>query len=195
MPQRNRTAQPATYDDLLKVPDHLVAEIIDGELFTSPRPAPRHADASSGLSGLLRGPFDRGRGGPGGWRILAEPELHLGPQIVVPDIAGWRRERLPSLPQEAFFSVSPDWICEVVSPSTAALDRVKKLAIYARENVSHAWIVDPLAQTLEVMRLDRGRWAIVGTWAGDATVRAEPFDAIDCDLTLLWDEPPPAAQR
>jgi Uma2 family endonuclease len=191
MPHSRRTARPATYDDLLKVPDHLVAEIVDGELFTSPRPAPRHADASSGLGGALRGPFDRGRGGPGGWRILDEPELHLGRDVVVPDLAGWRRERLPSLPDEAYVSVPPDWICEVVSPSTVALDRVRKLAIYAREQVSHAWIIDPLAQTLEVLRLENARWTIVGTWDAEATVCVEPFEALEWDLTLLWDQPPP----
>lgn len=181
----------ATYEDLLAVPDHLVAEILDGELYTSPRPAPRHADASTGLGGALRGPFDRGRGGPGGWRILSEPELHLGPDVIVPDLAGWRRERLPQLPAEAYFPTAPDWVCEVVSPSTAAIDRVKKLAIYARESVSHAWLVDPIAQTVEVFRLDAGRWTLVGTWAGTDLVRAEPFEALDLDLTLLWDVPAP----
>lgn len=180
----------ATYEDLLAVPDHLVAEILDGELYTSPRPAPRHADASTGLGGALRGPFDRGRGGPGGWRILSEPELHLGPDVIVPDLAGWRRERLPQLPAEAYFPTAPDWVCEVVSPSTAAIDRVKKLAIYARESVSHAWLVDPIAQTVEAFRLDAGRWTLVGTWAGTDIVRAEPFEALDLDLTLLWDAPP-----
>jgi Uma2 family endonuclease len=179
----------ATYEDLLAVPDHLVAEILDGELYTSPRPAPRHADASTGLGGALRGPFDRGRGGPGGWRILGEPELHLGRDVIVPDLAGWRRERLPRLPDEAHFSMAPDWVCEVLSPSTAAIDRVKKLTIYARESVSHVWLVDPLAQTLEVLRLDAGRWTLVGTWAGAESIRAEPFDALDLDLTLLWDDP------
>lgn len=174
------------------MPDTLVAEILDGELYMSPRPAPRHADASSGLGGALRGPFDRGRGGPGGWRILDEPELHLGNDVVVPDLAGWRRERMPRLPEEAYFPIAPDWICEVLSPSTAAMDRVKKLTIYAREDVPHAWFVDPLAQTLEVLRLEAGRWTIVSTWAGASIVRAEPFEALDLDLTLLWDEPPPA---
>jgi Uma2 family endonuclease len=183
--------RPATYDDLLALPDHVVGEIVDGELYVSPRPAPRHADASSGLGGVLRGPFDRGRGGPGGWRILDEPELHLGRDVVVPDLAGWRRERLPLLPSEAFFSIAPDWVCEVVSPSTAALDRVKKLAIYAREQVSHAWIVDPLAQVLEVLRLEAGRWVIVGTWSASDDLRAEPFADVTWDLTLLWDQPPP----
>lgn len=179
----------ATYEDLLAVPDHLVAEILDGDLYTSPRPAPRHADASSGLGGALRGPFDRGRGGPGGWRILYEPELHLGRDVIVPDLAGWRRERLPHIPAEAHIAIAPDWVCEVLSPSTAALDRVKKLAIYARESVSHAWLVDPIAQTLEVFRLADARWTLVGTWAGTDTLRAEPFDALDLDLTLLWDDP------
>jgi len=179
----------ATYEDLLAVPDHLVAEILDGELYTSPRPAPRHADASTGLGGALRGPFDRGRGGPGGWRILGEPELHLGRDVIVPDLAGWRRERMPQLPAEAHIAIAPDWVCEVLSPSTAAIDRVKKLTIYARESVSHVWLVDPLAQTLEVLRLDAGRWTLVGTWAGAESIRAEPFDALDLDLTLLWDDP------
>lgn len=187
-----RTTRPATYEDLLKVPDHLVAEIVGGELHATPRPAPRHAAASSGLDGALHGPFDRGRGGPGGWRILFEPELHLGPDILVPDLAGWRRERLPALPETAYFAIAPDWICEVVSPSTAAFDRVQKLAVYAREQVRHAWLVDPLAQTLEVLRLEGSRWLIVGTWAGTSSVRGEPFDALEWDLTLLWDEPAPA---
>ena len=135
----------------------------------------------------MYGPFDRGRGGPGGWRILDEPELHLGHDILVPDVAGWRRERLPALPEEAYFTVAPDWICEVVSPSTAALDRVKKLAIYAREQVTHAWIVDPLAQTLEVLRLESGRWAIVATFVGAEVLRAEPFDALEWQLIDLWE--------
>jgi hypothetical protein len=190
MAQTERAQRPATYEDLLAVPDHLVAEILEGELHTTPRPAPRHAAASSAMGGMLWGPFDSGRGGPGGWRILFEPELHLGPDdIVVPDLAGWRRERLPRLPDEAFFRLAPDWVCEVVSPTTVAVDRVKKLRIYARERVSHAWLVDPLARTLEVLRLESDRWTIAGTWAGPAALRAEPFEAIDIDLTLLWDEP------
>jgi Uma2 family endonuclease len=193
MAQTDRSRRPATYEDLLAVPDHLVAEILNGELHTTPRPAPRHADAASGLGGALRGPFDRGRGGPGGWRILFEPELHLAGDIIVPDLAGWRRERLPQLPDEAYVSVAPDWICEVLSPSTVAMDRVKKLTSYARERVSHAWFVDPLARTLEVLRLEAGRWMILGTWADAATLRAEPFEVLELDLTLLWEDPPPDA--
>ena len=171
------------------MPDHLIAEIVDGELYATPRPAPRHADASSALGGVLHGPFDRGRGGPGGWRILDEPELHLGRDVLVPDLAGWRRERLPALPEEAYFSVAPDWICEVLSPSTAALDRVKKLRVYAREGVPFAWLIDPMAQTLEVLRLETARWVIVSTCAGSDVIRLPPFDAIELDLTLLWETP------
>ena len=121
---------------------------------------------------------------------MDEPELHLASDVVVPDLAGWRRERLPLLPEQAYFSLAPDWICEVISPSTAAMDRVKKLSIYAREGVSYAWLVDPIARTFEVLRLDAGRWTIVSTWSGLVTVRAQPFDAIDLDLSLLWEDTP-----
>jgi Uma2 family endonuclease len=189
MPVPRPRARPATYDDLIEVPDHLVAEIIDGELHTTPRPAPRHADASSGLGGALRGPFDRGRGGPGGWRILDEPELHLGHDVLVPDLAGWRRERLPALPVEAYFTLAPDWVCEVLSPSTVALDRTRKLAVYARDQVPFAWLVDPTAHTIEVLQLDAGRWVIVTTCAGNGAVSLPPFDALPLDLTLLWEVP------
>jgi Uma2 family endonuclease len=176
----------AVYDEFLKVPDHLVAEILDGELHVTPRPAPRHARAGSGLGGLLVGPFDHGRGGPGGWLILDEPELHLADDVVVPDLAGWRRERMPRLPESAYFTLAPDWACEVISASTAAIDRGRKLRIYARERVRHLWIVDPLAQTFEVMRLEQERWMIVATFVGAQGVRAEPFDALELDLSPLW---------
>lgn len=185
------TRPPATYEDLLAVPEHLVAEIIDGELVTSPRPAPRHADAGSGLAAELRLSFDRGRGGPGGWRIIAEPELHLGPDVLVPDIAGWRRERLPHLPTVAYFPLAPDWLCEVLSPSTAAFDRGKKLRIYAREAVRHVWLVDPLAQRVEALRRDGAGWLEVAIFEGRDSIRTEPFDAIAIGPALLWDEPAP----
>jgi Uma2 family endonuclease len=185
--QPRRAGRPATYEDLRQVPDHLVAEILDGELHTTPRPAPRHASASSGIGGLLHGPFDRGRGGPGGWRILFEPELHLGADVLVPDLAGWRRDRLPDLPETAYIAVAPDWVCEVISPSTASIDRVKKLAIYAREGIRHVWIVDPLARTVEVLRLEAARWVILATAGGSAVVRAEPFESLELELPQLWD--------
>ena len=180
--------RPATYEDLVALPDNLVAEIVDGELHASPRPAPRHAVAYARTTGLLESAFDSGRSGPGGWWILAEPELHLGPDVLVPDLAGWRRTRMPHVPETAYFPLAPDWICEILSPSTASLDRAKKLTIYAREGVGHAWLMDPIARTLEVLRLEGGRWTILVTHAGDDTVRVEPFEAIEFSLGEFWVE-------
>lgn len=178
----------ATYEDLLRVPANLVAEILDGELYTSPRPASPHALASSGLGMEIGGPFHMGRGGPGGWWILFEPELHFGEDVLVPDRAGWRRERMPAVPKVPFFTLPPDWICEVESPSTRRLDRVKKLPAYARRGVSHAWLVDPEARTLEVLRLEGNSWVLAATHGGDEIVRAEPFAAVELDLLVLWGE-------
>jgi Uma2 family endonuclease len=180
--------RPATYEDLIALPANLVAEIVDGELHASPRPAPRHAVAYARTTGLLGSAFDSGRGGPGGWWILAEPELHLGPDVLVPDVSGWRRTRMPHMPETAYFPLAPDWVCEILSPSTASLDRAKKLAIYAREGVGLAWLMDPIAKTLEVLRLEGGRWTILATHAGDATVRVEPFEAIEFGLGEFWVE-------
>jgi len=135
---------PAVYADLEAVPAHLVAEIINGELQTLPRPAPKHAKTASFLGGELHGPYHKGLGGPGGWIILDEPEIHLGPDVLVPDLAGWRVERMPELPDAAYFTLPPDWICEVLSPSTEAVDRADKMPIYAREGVRHAWLLDQI---------------------------------------------------
>ena len=177
----------ATYEDLLAVPEHLVAEIIHGTLITNPRPASPHAVAATGLGADLWAAFFRGRGGPGGWVILDEPELHFrGGNVLVPDIAGWRRERMPTIPDAAAFELAPDWVCEVLSPSTEATDRAEKLPIYAAERVRHAWLVDPLTRTLEVFRLEGDAWLLVRTWRDDAKVRAEPFDAIELELGALW---------
>ena len=185
--------RPATYADLEAVPPHQVAEIIDGTLHVSPRPAPKHAFASSRLGGRLDGPFGLGEGGPGGWIILDEPELHLGEHVLVPDLAGWRVERMPELPETAYFSLAPDWICEVLSPSTERRDRIKKMRIYARYQVSHVWLLDPVERTLEVLELgEKGRWEIIGLHEDAERVRAEPFDAIDLDLSLLWSPTSPA---
>ena len=186
MPRVPPFDRPASYDDLVKLPDHLVAEIVGGELHASPRPAPPHAVAYIRAATLLAPAFDSGRSGPGGWWILAEPELHLGADVLVPDLAGWRRTRMPHVPDTAYFPLAPDWLCEIISPSTARLDRTQKLAIYARERVSHAWLLDPLARTLEVLRLAEGRWAIVATHSGDDIVRAEPFAEIALELAALW---------
>ena len=134
----------------------------------------------------LGGAFDRGRGGPGGWVILDEPELHLGPDVLVPDLAGWRRERMPELPDVAAFTLPPDWVAEVLSPSTAALDRAEKLPIYARAGVPHLWLLDPVIRTLEIYRLVGPDWHLVGTHAGEVVVSAEPFDAVPLDLAALW---------
>jgi Uma2 family endonuclease len=180
--------RPATYEDLLQVPSHRVAEIVAGELHVSPRPAFRHALAASRLGVELGGPFDRGRGGPGGWWILDEPELHLGEDVLVPDLAGWRRERMPELPDVAASALAPDWICEVVSPSTERLDRAKKMQVYAREKVAFLWLLNPRTRTLEVYRLSEGRWLLLATYEGAAGVRAEPFDAVELELSPLWGE-------
>jgi Uma2 family endonuclease len=180
--------RPATYDDLVAVPDHLVAEIVDGELWTSPRPTLRHAAASSELGHQLGPPFHRGRGGPGGWLILDEPELHLGDQTLVPDLAGWRRERMPAVPDTPYATLAPDWVCEVLSPSTVQFDRGKKLRVYAEYGVKHAWLVDPIARSLEVLRLEDGRWTPLDTHVGNASVRAKPFEALELDLGALWEE-------
>lgn len=178
--------RPATYEDLVATPEHLVAEIVEGELWTSPRPAPRHAVAYARLVSLLEPPFGQGRGGPGGWWVIAEPELHLGDDALVPDLAGWRRERMPQVPDCAFFPLAPDWVCEILSPSTAVLDRTRKLRVYAREGVGHAWLVDPDARTVEVLTLDAGRWVVVDTFGADQQVRIAPFEAVELELGLLW---------
>jgi Uma2 family endonuclease len=189
MPRVPPFDRPATYEDLVALPDNLVAEIVDGELHASPRPAPRHALSSMGLGVFIGGPYQYGRGGPGGWWILGEPELHLGRDVLVPDFAGWRRSRMPELPETAFFPLAPDWVCEVLSPSTAMLDRAKKLSIYSRDGVEHAWLVDPIARTLEVLRREGDRWLILETLGGDALVRCEPFDQVELDLRSLWAAP------
>jgi len=177
----------ARYEDLLDLPDNVVGEIIAGRLLTSPRPALKHARASSVLGIRIGNPFDLGGGGgPGGWWILDEPELHLGTDILVPDLAGWRRERLPSLPQTAWFAQAPDWVCEVLSPATASTDRVLKLPRYAAAGVGHCWLIDPDARTLEAYANQDGRWLLLGTWADQDVVAIEPFAAIELDLSHLW---------
>ncbi len=179
----------ATYQDVLDAPEHKVAEIVNGELFLSPRPAGPHTRVASLLGSELTGPFDRGRGGPGGWILLDEPELHLGDDIVVPDLAGWRRERMPVIANDAYFTVAPDWVCEVLSPSTEKLDRAYKLpTVYARADVQHAWLISPARRTLEVFRRHMNAWLLVATLRDDEKARVEPFEAIELDLTLLWSD-------
>jgi Uma2 family endonuclease len=177
---------PANYEDLLALPEHLVGEIINGMLYAHPRPTLPHARAATVLSGELQPPFGRGRGGPGGWIFLYEPELHLGPHVLVPDLAGWRRERMPELPSTPFSVVAPDWLCEILSPGTAAVDRSEKLPLYARQGVTHSWLVDPTLKTLEVYRLDGPTYRLVATHAGDASVHVEPFESFPLELGALW---------
>jgi hypothetical protein len=181
----------ATYQDVLDAPEHMVAEILGGILHLSPRPAPPHVRAAGKAYSEIDFAFDRARTGPGGWIILFEPEIHLGHldkrDIVVPDIAGWRRstmDRTGDTP--AYFEIRPDWICEVLSPSTEKIDRTLKLAIYAREGVQHAWLIDPRTHTLEVLRCDSGGWVTVAEFSETGPIRAEPFDAIEFDLGELW---------
>ena len=176
----------ATYADLEALPENVVGEIIDGELYASPRPAMPHAVAHSALGEELGPPFKRGRGGPGGWMILYEPELHFRANVVVPDLAGWRRERLPEVPDAPWLTLAPDWLCECLSPSTKKLDRTKKLPLYAKEQVQHVWLVDAIEKTLEIFRLDGETYRLVATFADDAFIRAEPFDAIELELGVLW---------
>lgn len=179
-------ASPATYADIEALPEHLVGEIIDGLLKTHPRPRPRHGAAASALSYELTGPFQRGRGGPGGWIFIVEPELHLGPDIVVPDLAGWRAERLAVEPETAFIEVAPDWVCEVLSPSTARLDRGPKRRIYGQAGVSHLWLLDPVEGELEAFALDGGKWLLLETIQRGEEVRVAPFDAIGFPIDDLF---------
>ena len=182
--------KPATYEDLLKLPEDRIGEIVDGDLYASPRPAGRHASAHSPSALRSALPFAR-RGGPGGWLFLFEPELHLVDDKLVPDLAGWRRERLPVVPDAPALTLAPDWVCEILSPSTERLDRVRKLPAYARHGVGHAWLINPSTRTLEVYRREGTSWVLAATHADDAIVRAEPFDAIELDLLRLWDEERP----
>lgn len=183
----NKPRPESAYEALERLPPNFVGEIIDGELFASPRPSTVHGRAAGQLGKEL-GPFDKrpGREGPGGWLILPEPELHLRGDVLVPDLAGWRRERMPEMPIVVGVELAPDWLCEVLSPSTERLDRARKMAVYAREGVKHLWLVDPRPQTLEVYRLEGNRWVLLGTHAGNGPVQAEPFEVIPIDLAALW---------
>ena len=189
MPLGSAKVRPASYEDILRLPENKVGEIVDGALIVSPRPGPRHALASSSLGAEIGGPFGRGRGGPGGWIILDEPELHLGPQVLVPDLAGWRRERMPALPDTAWFTLAPDWVCEVLSPSTAVVDRTRKQDISREQGIRWLWFVDPAGRTIEVLSRAEQHWILTGSFGGGGEMRISPFDAVPIDVGALWDAP------
>ena len=180
------TRRPATYQDVLDAPPNMVAELIRGALHLQPRPASRHALAGTALGTKVGNPFHHGEGGPGGWWIVFEPELHLGDNVLVPDLAGWRRERMPEFPDAPWFGLEPDWVCEVLSPGTRRLDLTAKREIYGGAGVGHLWFVDPVARTLEAFELRGGVWALVAALKDDAEVRVAPFDAVGFSLAALW---------
>ncbi len=176
----------ASYADLEALPDTVVGEILAGELVVSPRPASLHALASSVLGSELGGPFHRGKDGPGGWGILDEPELHLRNDVLVPDMAGWRRERMPEVPDTAAFQLAPDWVCEILSPSTEGVDRSVKMPIFAREGVEYVWLVGCASKTIEIYQLDGKSYRLLLTHHGSEPARLVPFDAIEFDVGALW---------
>jgi Uma2 family endonuclease len=184
----NLAYQPTLYDELCALPEGLTGEILGGQLHSMPRPSGRHGIAGSALNGDLNPPFNFGRGGPGGWWIIAEPEVHFvrDTEVAVPDLAGWRRERMPEIPDGHRFEVVPDWVCEILSPTTARKDRFVKLPLYAKYGVAHAWLVDPDAHTLEAFELRDGLWLRIAALQDDAPVRVAPFDAIAFSLADLW---------
>ena len=185
--ERESTQIPrATYQDVLDAPAHRVAEIVDGTLYTHPRPAMPHARASSSLGVKIGGPFDYDAGGPGGWWIIFEPELHLDEDILVPDLAGWCRKRMLDYPDTAYVTLAPDWVCEVLSPSTRRLDLHGKRPVYAHEGVRHLWLVDPTDRTLEAFELREGEWVLIASAKDDDPISIRPFDAITFSLGDLW---------
>jgi Uma2 family endonuclease len=175
-----------TYEDLYTIPDNMIGQIIDGELVTMPRPSFRHSNVVSVITYEISGPFQRGKGGPGGWIILYEPEICLDENILVPDLAGWKKERLLKPPEENYTTTPPDWICEVLSPGTVRIDRNRKMPVYAKSGIQHAWLIDPIERTLEVYRLEAGRWVLFSVHSENDRVRAEPFQEIEIDLEYLW---------
>ena len=181
--------KPATYADIEALPPNVVGEILFGRLVTHPRPAPRHVHAASSLGAELVGPFQKGRGGPGGWYILDEPEIHLRGHVIVPDIAGWQKTTMSRLPETAAFHISPDWVCAFLSPPTQRHDKGDKRAIYAQLGVQHLWYVDPVSRMLEVFRLSGSDWIVSGTFFESDPVSAPPFEAITFSLGELWDDP------
>lgn len=186
----------ATYDDLYNIPKNMTGEIINGELIVSPRPAPEHAGAASSLGGILIPPYKFGQGGPGGWIILAEVEIKLDEDIFVPDIAGWKEQRFFKPEGQNWVSVTPDWVCEILSHGSVRHDRITKARTYAKHRIPYFWLIDPRDRLLQVFKLESGRWVILGDYAEDDKVRAEPFHEIEIDMAKLWlrTQPKPSEQ-
>lgn len=178
--------KPATYADIEALPPNVVGEIIFGSLETHPRPTRWHGRAHTRLGMILGPPFEFGEGGPGGWVFVIEPELHLGPHVVVPDVAAWRSERFTETEEGPWYEVAPDWICEILSPSTAKKDRGDKMRIYATYKVGHRWLLDPTDRLLEVYERQQSNWLRTGSFADNEDVKAPPFDAITFSLSRLW---------
>jgi Uma2 family endonuclease len=184
----NARLRPPLYEQLAALPDVLTGEIIDGQLYTQPRPRGPHGWSEVVLGAKLIDPYGFGRGGPGGWWILVEPEVHLvrDTEVVVPDLTGWRKSRMPRIPEGHRFEVVPDWVCEILSPASESKDRRIKLPLYARHGVAYAWLIDPEARSLEAYELAGGEWRPLGTFRGSQTVAVAPFDAVPLALAELW---------
>ncbi len=180
--------KPSLYEQLGSLPEGLTGEILNGQLHTQPRPTGPHARVESELTHDLVGSYGRGRGGPGGWWILVEPEVHFvtDQEVAVPDLAGWRKGRMPAIPDGHRFETVPDWVCEILSPSTASKDREVKMPIYAQYGVAYAWLVDPMRRTLEAYALEDGEWHLLGEAAGGDIIAMAPFEALRLDLGNLW---------
>lgn len=176
----------------MALPEDVKAEVLAGELWTSPRPTPTHGNIQVALSGELF-PFDRGRGGPGGWWLVIEPDVQLGPHdIVSPDLVGWRKSRVPNFPLERPVEIVPDWVCEVLSPSNAGRDRTKKADLYLRTGVPFYWLIDPEERTLEALAAEAGRWVRLGAWGDGDVARVAPFEALELEIGVLF---PPAVTK
>ena len=176
----------ATYEDLYTIPENMTGEIIDGEMSVTPRPSARHIYSGTRFGSVLVAGYDFGSGGPGGWIILDEPEISFGEDILVPDLAGWKKERFSVSEEHNWISVVPDWVCEIISPGTVRKDRIQKMPIYGRHDVPYVWLIDPIAKSLEIFRLESGRWTVAGLYAENDKVRAEPFEQMEINLADLW---------
>lgn len=177
----------ASYEDLYRIPENMTGEIIAGELIVTPRPSRKHGYAATALGAKVTTGYQLGEGGgPGGWVIIIEPEIRFGEDFIVPDLAGWRRERFPASEEHNWISIAPDWVCEILSPHTARLDKHGKMKVYSHHGVPHLWLIDPLNRTFDVFRLQSGQWVVLGFYTDDDRVRAEPFSEIEIDLKILW---------